>query len=123
MGSPLGPIWEVDPDDWWRTMEVNLRSVVLASHAVLPGMMARRRGRIINVSSLAASYRDSLWLRLCEQQTAMIRLSETMALETKSAMVFSVFTIHPGLVRTAMAEMASESPEGQAVVALVSHAF
>jgi NAD(P)-dependent dehydrogenase (short-subunit alcohol dehydrogenase family) len=35
--TPLGPLWEIDPDEWWRSMEINLRSVLLCSSAVLPG--------------------------------------------------------------------------------------
>ena len=46
-----GPLWEVDPDEWWRTMEVNVRGPFLCARAVLPGMIERGRGRIINVAS------------------------------------------------------------------------
>ena len=42
--GPVGPAWEVDADEWWRTIEVNLRSTFLCSRLVLPGMVARRRG-------------------------------------------------------------------------------
>lgn len=112
MGNPLGPMWEIDPDDWWRNMEVNLRSVVLASHAILPGMVLRRRGRIINVSSLAALGAIPYGSAYVTSKTAMIRLTEMMALETK-AYGIGVFVIHPGLVHTAMAEYGLESPEGK----------
>src|SRR5262249_54052018 len=44
----IGPIWETDPDDWWREVEVNLRGPLLCARAVLPGMIARRSGRIVN---------------------------------------------------------------------------
>src|SRR5262249_50852995 len=47
----IGPMWETDPDDWWREVEVNLRGPLLCAHAVLPGMIARRRGRIVNMAS------------------------------------------------------------------------
>jgi NAD(P)-dependent dehydrogenase (short-subunit alcohol dehydrogenase family) len=47
----IGPIWETDPDDWWREVEVNLRGPLLCSWAVLPGMIARHHGRIVNMSS------------------------------------------------------------------------
>jgi NAD(P)-dependent dehydrogenase (short-subunit alcohol dehydrogenase family) len=45
VGGPVGPAWEVDADEWWRTIEVNLRSTIVCSRLVLPGMVARSRGR------------------------------------------------------------------------------
>src|SRR5258708_5450461 len=47
----LGPTWEVDPEWWWRTMEVNVRGQFLCARSVLPGMVRRRQGRIVNMSS------------------------------------------------------------------------
>jgi len=40
----MGPVWETDPDDWWRVVEVNLRGPLLCAWAVLPDMIARRNG-------------------------------------------------------------------------------
>jgi len=37
--------WESDPDDWWRTFEVNVRGVYLCCSAVIPGMLERGSGR------------------------------------------------------------------------------
>ena len=52
-GSALGfgKIAEVDPRQWWRDVEINVYGSFLCTHAVLPSMLARRRGRIINVAS------------------------------------------------------------------------
>jgi hypothetical protein len=41
-----GPVWESDPDDWWRDVEVNLRGPLLAFSAVLPGMVERGHGHV-----------------------------------------------------------------------------
>lgn len=49
--GPLGCSWEADPEDWWRTFEINMRGPFLYARAVLPGMVGRQRGRIVNVSS------------------------------------------------------------------------
>ncbi|MGD0134092.1 MAG: SDR family NAD(P)-dependent oxidoreductase [Bryobacteraceae bacterium] len=49
--GPFGPFWECNPDDWWRCEEVNLRGPMLFCRELLPGMVARREGRIINVVS------------------------------------------------------------------------
>src|SRR5262245_22598866 len=50
-GGPIGPFWETDTEQWWQALEVNLRGPVLCSRAVLPGMVARHQGRIVNVAS------------------------------------------------------------------------
>jgi NAD(P)-dependent dehydrogenase (short-subunit alcohol dehydrogenase family) len=112
IGGPLGPFWELDPEEWWLNVEINLRSVLQCSRAILPGMVARRRGRIINVASVAGTVAIPYGSAYVTSKTAMIRLCETLAAETKAYGV-SVFAIHPGTVRTAMAEYAIESAEGR----------
>jgi NAD(P)-dependent dehydrogenase (short-subunit alcohol dehydrogenase family) len=49
--GPIGPIAATDPDQWWQALEVNLRGPLYCARAVLPGMLTRRHGRIVNVSS------------------------------------------------------------------------
>ena len=51
--GPIGPLWEVDAREWWATMEVNLAGLVRCTQRVLPEMVARRHGRILNISSQA----------------------------------------------------------------------
>jgi len=109
--SPLGPLWECDSDEWWRSVEINLRSVLLCSHAVLPGMVACRRGRIINIASGAGTVAIPYGSAYVTSKTAMIRLTETLALETQ-AYGLAIFAIHPGTVRTAMTEYLAESAPG-----------
>jgi NAD(P)-dependent dehydrogenase (short-subunit alcohol dehydrogenase family) len=52
--GPLGYDWQADPEAWWRTFEVNVLGSFRCAREVLAGMVARRRGRIVNVSSGAA---------------------------------------------------------------------
>jgi len=110
IASPLGPLWESDPEEWWRSMEINVRSVLLCSRAVLPSMIARRRGRIINVASgvrpipYMSAYNIS--------KMSLIRLTEILAAEVQ-AFGIHVFALGPGFVRTAMTEYLVESTCGQ----------
>lgn len=120
--SPLGPLWEIDPDEWWRSMEINLRSVLLCSAAVLPGMVARRRGRIINIASGAGLGPIPYGTSYVTAKTAMIRLSENLALETQ-AYGISIFAVDPGTVRTAMSEYLLESAPGQKWVPWFQNTF
>jgi len=110
--GPLGPIWEADPGDWWHSIEVNLRGPYLCSRALLPGMVERRRGRIINVSTSAATVAVAHMGAYVIAKTALIRFSENLAAELLNSGV-SVFAISPGTVRTAMSEHLLESEAGK----------
>ncbi|MNS15627.1 3-oxoacyl-[acyl-carrier-protein] reductase FabG [compost metagenome] len=48
------PFLEHDDALWDRVMDLNLKSAMLCAQAVLPGMIARKRGQIVNISSIAA---------------------------------------------------------------------
>jgi NAD(P)-dependent dehydrogenase (short-subunit alcohol dehydrogenase family) len=93
-------------------LDINVRGIVLCMRAVLPSMIARRRGRIINVASGAGTRPIAYGSAYVTSKTAVIRLTETVALETKQYGV-QLFAIDPGDVRTAMTEYLLESPAGQ----------
>ncbi|MCC7450665.1 MAG: SDR family oxidoreductase [Anaerolineae bacterium] len=109
---PLGPVWSVDPDEWWQSMNINLRGPFLCTRSVLPGMIARHKGRIINVSSGAGMETVPNWSAYITSKAALIRLTELIAAETK-AYGITVLAIDPGPVRTAMTVYVMESDEGQ----------
>lgn len=102
-GDPLGPFWENEPDAWWRCQEVNLRGPMLCCREVLPGMIAGKNGRIINVVSGAGCQPFPDMSAYVTSKTALIRFSEQLAMELQPHGV-SVFPIRPGIVRTAMVE-------------------
>jgi NAD(P)-dependent dehydrogenase (short-subunit alcohol dehydrogenase family) len=103
--GPIGPTWEVDGDDWWRTMEVNLRGVVNAASLVLPDMIARRRGRILNITSQAGTYRWPTVSAYSVSKAAVAKFSENLALEARRHGVI-VFSVHPGLLPIGLSERA-----------------
>jgi NAD(P)-dependent dehydrogenase (short-subunit alcohol dehydrogenase family) len=108
VGGPIGPLADADPEAWWRCVEVNLRGPLICSRAVLPGMLARRRGRIVNVASGAGTRAIPYLSAYVVSKAALIRLTETLAVEVHEHGV-RVFAIQPGTVRTAMAESALNS--------------
>jgi NAD(P)-dependent dehydrogenase (short-subunit alcohol dehydrogenase family) len=101
--GPLGLFWETDPEDWWGCQEVNVRGPMLFCREIVPSMVARRAGRIINVVSGAGCQPFPDMSAYVVSKTALIRFSEQMALELRPYGV-SVFPMRPGLVRTAMVE-------------------
>jgi NAD(P)-dependent dehydrogenase (short-subunit alcohol dehydrogenase family) len=105
MAGPLGLFWETDPEEWWRNQEVNLRGPMLCCREILPGMIARKRGRIINMVSGAGCQAFPEMSAYVASKTALIRFSEQLAVEAAPYGV-SVFPIRPGMVRTRMLEEA-----------------
>jgi NAD(P)-dependent dehydrogenase (short-subunit alcohol dehydrogenase family) len=97
----FGPVVDVDPDEWWREVEVNLRGPFLCARAVLPGMLSRRKGRIVNVASGAGLSTFACLSSYTSSKAALIRLTDALAAETREFGV-SVFAIHPGTLRTPM---------------------
>lgn len=52
----LGPAHEADVEDWERMVATNCAGLAYCTHALLPGMVRRGRGHVINIGSTAASY-------------------------------------------------------------------
>jgi NAD(P)-dependent dehydrogenase (short-subunit alcohol dehydrogenase family) len=109
--GPVDPRWEADADEWWRCVVVNVRGPLLCARAVLPGMIARHYGRIINAASIHGviacpygAYGIS--------KTALVRFTENLAIEAREHGV-SVFAIHPGGVYTSMWETLTSLPGEQ----------
>jgi|SRR5215471_8809904 len=73
----IGPFVDSELGEWWRVLEVNLRGPMLCTRAVLPGMMARRRGRIVNIASGVLPY--PYLSAYVTSKTALVRFSETLA--------------------------------------------
>ncbi len=105
VNGPIGPAWEVAEDEWWRTVEVNLRGVEVCSRLVLPDMIARRRGRIVNITSRAGVYRWPLLSAYSVSKAAVVKYVENLAQETKRYGI-AVFSLHPGLLPIGFGELA-----------------
>jgi 3-hydroxy acid dehydrogenase/malonic semialdehyde reductase len=52
----LGPAQDADLDDWDQMIDTNCKGLVYCTRAILPGMVARRRGHVINLGSVAGGY-------------------------------------------------------------------
>jgi NAD(P)-dependent dehydrogenase (short-subunit alcohol dehydrogenase family) len=100
---PIGPVIENDPEQWLRTVAVNLGGTFLCSRAVLPFMMKRRQGKIINLSGGGATSPRPYFTAYAASKTAVVRFTETLAQEVKEYNV-QVNAIAPGAVNTRMLE-------------------
>jgi NAD(P)-dependent dehydrogenase (short-subunit alcohol dehydrogenase family) len=110
--GPFGPIWLVDPDEWWRAQKLHIRAPMLLMHRVLPGMIERKKGRVICVSAIASRLVAPNLSAYCTGKIAQNRLVAEAAAELKSTGV-AVFAIDPGFVFTQLARETMESAEAQ----------
>ena len=106
--GPSGRDWEVDVDDWWHTFDVNLRGAFLFARAVLPGMIARHRGRIVNISSASVNIHLPYASAYGVSKAALTYLANCLDSATKEYGVF-VFAYAPGFVRTDVIDQVAES--------------
>ena len=110
--GPFGPVWIIDPDEWWRAQEVHILAPLLFIRAVLPGMVQRRAGRIITVSAMGSHRVDVNMSAYCVGKAAQNRLTQLVAAETKEFGI-SAFAIDPGFVATRLAEDTMADPAAQ----------
>jgi NAD(P)-dependent dehydrogenase (short-subunit alcohol dehydrogenase family) len=110
--GPFGPAWAGDPDEWWAAHSVILRGTLLFMSAIMPGMVRRRSGRVINVASLGGQWFTPYLSCYGVAKLGQIRLSEYGAAEAEQHGV-QVFSIEPGTVITDMAEYTMASADAQ----------
>ena len=108
----VGLPWEVDVDDWWMDVAVNLKGPFLCARAVLPGMIERQSGCIVNVASLAAMQPYPYALAYSVAKAALVRFTDSLAAAVRQFGI-GVFAISPGLVRTALLGDLAESEAGK----------
>jgi 3-oxoacyl-[acyl-carrier protein] reductase len=107
------PLVETTFEQWRRMFEVNVHGVYLACRRVLPSMLERGTGTIVNVASIsgvAGPEKFPGWVSYCASKGAVISLTEALAVEVKSRGV-RVNAVSPGAVDTAMwAEASGGAP-------------
>jgi NAD(P)-dependent dehydrogenase (short-subunit alcohol dehydrogenase family) len=112
LSDPAGPLYEIDPDVWQKTLDTNVMGSVRGARAVLPGMIERRNGRVIIISSGAALAATPYTSPYRVSKLALLRLAEIMALEVKDFGI-SVFAIHPGVINSTILDSAVRTEEGR----------
>lgn len=109
--DPVGPLAESSGASWLRNIAINVGGTYLVTRAVLPGMLDRDYGRIVNISSGAADRASAGWSAYCAAKAAVDQLTRVLAIEIDGSGV-TVAAFHPGLMDTAMAErVRRSSPE------------
>lgn len=95
------PIWAADPREWWAVVESNLRGAFNCVRAVVPGMVARGGGRVVDVNSGSGTRDMEVYSAYNAAKTALFRIGGGLHAAGHGLGLRS-FEISPGVVRTAM---------------------
>jgi NAD(P)-dependent dehydrogenase (short-subunit alcohol dehydrogenase family) len=93
--------WEDDPENWWHVFEINVLGPYLVSRAVIPGMIERGRGRIVNTGSGSGYLPGQATTAYGGSKAALYRIGEGLSQQLEPYGI-AVFTFSPGLVKTEM---------------------
>ena len=95
----LDPIQDGDTDDWDAMLDINVKGLLYVSRKIIPGMVARKKGQIINVGSIAAKEVYPKGNVYCASKQAVDALTAGMRLDLNPFGI-KVMGIHPGAVET-----------------------
>jgi short-subunit dehydrogenase len=98
-----GPLHELDPDLLERLVRVNLLAPVLLTRALLPGMLARGRGHVVNVGSIAGLVGAKREAGYASTKGGLVAFTESLAQELAGRPV-RVSLVTPGAIATAFFE-------------------
>lgn len=99
--GPLGPFDQLDQDNWWQTVTVNLGGTFYCSRAVLPAMIKQKGGVIINLGGGGSTSLRRNFSAYAASKTAILRLTENMGAELRNHNI-RVNAIAPGAVATSI---------------------
>ncbi len=97
--GPVAKAWDCDPEDWARTISVHLMGVFYGCRAVIPSMLQRGSGRIVNMSGVGGPNMTAY----DAAKIAIVNFTENLALELADTPI-TVNAISPGSIHTRMWE-------------------
>jgi 3-hydroxy acid dehydrogenase/malonic semialdehyde reductase len=109
----LGPAWEAELADWQTMVETNVTGLVAVTHAVLPGMVQRNRGHVVNLGSVAGSYPYPGGHIYCGTKAFVHQFSLSLRADLLGTAV-RVTCIEPGLVETDFSKVRFGGDESRA---------
>ncbi len=99
LAAGFAPLPDGDPDDWDRMLDTNVRGLLAVTRAVVPGMIARGRGHVVNLGSIAGHETYPNGAVYCATKAAVDRITQGLRLDLLGTGV-RVSTVDPGMVET-----------------------
>ncbi|HEV8230150.1 MAG TPA: SDR family oxidoreductase [Candidatus Limnocylindria bacterium] len=99
MVDPMAPLARSDPALWLRNISINVGGTYLPVRFVLPGMLDRGAGRIVNISSGAATKPSAGWTAYSAAKAAVAQMTRSLALELEGTGV-TACAFDPGKMAT-----------------------
>lgn len=106
--GPNKPLWETGDDEWARTFDINVGGIFRMCRAVVPGMVERGWGRIVNIASIAGKEGNPNLSAYSASKAAVIGLTKSLGKELATTGVL-VNAIAPAVIETPM--NAATAPE------------
>jgi serine 3-dehydrogenase len=104
LASGLAKIHEGDPEDWDRMIDTNLKGLLNVTRALLPHMVARRRGHVVNIGSTAGHQTYPMGNVYNATKFGVRALTEAMNLDLAGTPL-RVSAVDPGFVETEFSEV------------------
>lgn len=99
--GPNAPLWEVSTADWERTFAVNVTGAFRLCHALVPGMVDRGWGRIVNIASIAGKDGNPRLSAYSASKAAVIAMTKSLGKELATTGVL-VNAVAPAVFETPM---------------------
>ena len=103
---PVSPLIDLKLDEWNRAIDINIRGVLHGIAAVLPHMLDRSSGHIINIGSVASLHAIPNFAVYCGTKFAVRAISESLRKETLGKV--RVTTIYPGAIESELIESSND---------------
>lgn len=107
LGGDIGNIWELPIDEMDRIYRTNLRGVFLFCHTIIPHMLNRNYGRIVNIASIAGKEGNPKMVPYSATKAAVIALTKSVGKELAKTNI-RVNCITPAVIQTRMLDQFSK---------------
>jgi 2-dehydro-3-deoxy-L-rhamnonate dehydrogenase (NAD+) len=101
--GPFGPLWEIDHEQWARTLAINLHGTFYTCKALVPGMIQKGWGRIVNIASIAGKEGNPKFSAYSASKAAVIGMTKSLGKELATTGVL-VNAVAPSVVTSPMVD-------------------